>query len=249
MVMAIILILTAMSFPLISKGRGVAARHQAINSLKNVNSAFSMYVADSDERFAPAMYQRQDAALQMWCGAKLPDGQIDAHQTLLASYGRGKVTADPTHQAVAYMGDMSGFGYNWGFLGSDMHHTRDYSAFPNCLNPARQSDVALPSGTIAFATSSYYAAPWARGDGDVKDFGFIDPPAEWKGNPNVDFRHGGGRVVDRQTKTITMTGSAIVLFVDGHAGTMRYAEMKDDHFNPRPADDSPACSLGEPCSD
>jgi len=248
MVMAIILVLTALCFPLISHGRGAAQRSQALNSLRNLNSSFSMYVVDSDDRFAPALYQRQDAVLQMWCGAKLTDGKIDRQQNLFAGYGKG-FQPDPTHRAVEYMGDMSGFGYNWGFLGSDMHLTQDYSSFPNCLNPAQRSDVANPSKTIAFTTSSFYAAPWDSGDGDVKDFGFIDPPAEWKGNPNVDFRHGGGRVIDRDARRITMTGAAIVLFADGHVGTMRLPEMKDEYFNPQLGDGNATCSLEEPCGE
>ena len=76
----------------------------------------------------------------------------------------------------------------------------------------------------------YYFARWLKGDGQYDDFGFIDPPKFWKGNPNVHFRHGDPPLIDEEARTVTPRGMAIVAFVDGGSRIVTPKTLKDKAF-------------------
>ena len=81
------------------------------------------------------------------------------------------------------------------------------------------------------ATSSFYYATWfPNGDGQTYDFGFIDPPANWYGNPDIDFRHMGLRSPDAPIKLVTSTGNAPVVYADGHSGKMKQTQVLNENF-------------------
>jgi hypothetical protein len=160
---------------------------------------------------------------------------VDAKQGILNSYAKGRAARDPLHQARDYFGDQSGFGYNWGYLGSNTNLSLDYRFYPDCQYPARGSELSDPTGTVAFASSIYYSAPWnPRGDGLRYDFGLIDPPKYWNGNPNVDFRHGGTNYPDIENRRVVPKGFAIFAFVGGNAKSLTVEQVKDSMFERQP---------------
>lgn len=227
---SIIAILAAVFVPVVNGAKAAVYQNIAAQSLKQVMSAATMYASDHDDMLPPALYAMGDGGVQMWCSRRDKSGGSDRSAGLLSTYFANKVSPDPTLNAKAYLGNGMGYGYNWGYLGSDFHVTRDYSSFPNCGNPAVMSQLSEPSRTVAFSTSSYFYAPWQGGDGKTYDFAFVDPPEFWEGNPNVDFRHRGSKTVDPQTKKVIAQGIAVVVFADTSVKPLRSGAMTDAMF-------------------
>jgi len=95
--------------------------------------------------------------------------------------------------------------------------------------------LSYPSRTVIFATSAFFNAPWLPdGDGQKYDFGFIDAPSGWNGNPNVDFRHWDTRTVDLVNKKVITTGRAYCIFGDGHVSTRKETQLDDSNFERQP---------------
>ncbi|HRK23152.1 MAG TPA: type II secretion system protein [Fimbriimonadaceae bacterium] len=229
-VVAIIAILSAIFWPVVKAARGAAFRYNAALSMKNLGGATDLYMADHDDTYPIAM-SWDGYGFRAWFGAAKPEGGYDPKAGILSSYTNGRAARDLTHEAKEYMGDRSGFGYNWGYLGSDMNDSLDFSAFPNCLRPARASEISNPRSVVVFATSAYYFASWIPGGDGVKyDFGFIDPPKFWYGNPNVDFRHGDLPAIDARAETVTPKGTALFLMSSGAAKALSPKAVVDEMF-------------------
>jgi len=227
---SIIAILAAVFIPVVNGAKAAVYQSIAAQSLKQVMSAATMYASDHDDLLPPALYATANGGVQTWCSRREKSGRTDRAAGLLSAYYGNKVSADPTLHAKSYLGNGMGYGYNWGNLGSDFHLTRDYSTFPNCSNPAAFGQIAEPSRTVVFSTSSYYYAPWQGGDGNTYDFAFIDPPQFWEGNPNVDFRHRGSKTVDPVSKQVVSHGIAVVAFADTSVRPLRSAAITDAMF-------------------
>ncbi len=214
----------------------VAARKAVDNSIasrtgKQLFTAVAIYMTDSDDTYPVAMYTGPDRFLVLWFGHQTAPHEFDRQAGIISPYIKGFLQADPTHHARPYLGDGTGFGYNYGFLGSDFSMTGDYSHWPDCWNPASNSMLAFPSQVVTFATSGYFNAPWIpNGDGQMYDFGFIDPPSGWNGNPNVDFRHWDQRKIDTVNHKVTTTGRAVTVFADGHLKSLHETEIQDANF-------------------
>lgn len=233
--MVIIAILTAIFMPAVRAAKNAAVTFNATLSMKQLTDATSLYMADADDTFPIAMYQEGEE-VKAWFGKGVANSEFDPKEGILAPYTSGRAARDMAHDASTYFGDHSGFGYNWGYLGSDTNITLDYTGFPNLKNPARGTELADPSRTVAFATSIYYFASWLDGgNGRRYDFGFVDPPKYWRGNPNVDFRHGDPALVDEKAKKVTPKGRAIVAFAGGNVKTLEPGELKDALFERQPA--------------
>ena len=229
-VIAIIAVLSAIFFPVMKSARGAAFRYSAGLSMKNLGAAVSLYMGDHDETYPIAMSQDW-GGFRAWFGALQSDGTFDPKQGILSSYAHGRIARDMTHEAKDYLGDKSGFGYNWGYLGSDVNITLDYTDWPNCHRPARASEIDNPRGVVQFATSAFYFAPWMTGgDGGKYDFGFIDPPRYWNDNPNVDFRHGDTPLIDLAAKKVTPRGLALFQMSSGGLKTLPRESVTDVMF-------------------
>jgi prepilin-type N-terminal cleavage/methylation domain-containing protein/prepilin-type processing-associated H-X9-DG protein len=227
-VIAIISVLAAILFPVFLAARSAAYQIAANGAIGQTTEAEILYSGDYDDTFMPAMYNGRafQAWFGVWSGSEYVPGT-----GLLSPYERKAHLKDLTAHANTYLGDHTGFGYNWGFIGSDFHVTRNYRGFPNCKNPATSTQLADPSETVVFATSGYYSAPWINnGDGQMYDFGFIDPVSFCGGNPNVDFRHVEPRTVNLATHTITFGGNAVVAMADGHVQNYKIGALKDIYF-------------------
>ncbi len=231
-VIAIIAILAAFLFPVFVAARNAAYHLTTSRALKDDMTAMTLYMGDADDTFPLAMYVVPDG-LMAWFGKgnMSGDGKFDTTKGVLSSYIRAKLGADHALSAKPYLGDDVGLGYNYGTIGSDFHLTRDYSAFPNCKNAARGSELGDTSQTVVLATSSYYYAPWLKGgDGLKYEFDFIDPPSAWYGNPNVDFRHFGKLVVDKNAKQVAPTGYALFAFADASVRHFKIGQVKEEWF-------------------
>lgn len=228
--MAILGILYSLGLPMVRSMRGAAFEFTASNALRQLGTACSMYAADHDDTFPPAMYP-ENGLLQTWFGRQTAKGTFDPTAGLLSEYTHGKTLKDPIFEGREYLGDASGFGYNWGYIGSDMHISGQYGWFPFCANPARGSELADGSRTVLFATSAFFNARWLpKGDGGTYRFGFIDPPRMWDGNPNVDYRHKGQKQVNEQTREVFSDGNALIVSVTGTLRSIRQKETRDDLF-------------------
>jgi type II secretory pathway pseudopilin PulG len=229
-VIAIIAILAAVLFPALVAVRAAAYQWSADGALCQVGEASILYASDNDDTFMPAMYYNS-GGFEAWFGRYVSPGVFDPTGSLLYPYEHSIKIKDPTAVGKNYLGDHSGFGYNWGFIGSDFHITWNYEYFPECVNPATSTSLSDPSNTILFATSAFYDANWLpKGDGQFYDFGFIDPIGYTGNNPNVDFRHIIPRQVDNSTRRITFKGNAIAFLADGHSRPYKVGELADNLF-------------------
>lgn len=226
-VISIIAILSAILFPVFIAAKGAAYQMVASGNVRQLGEASLMYLADHDETFMPAMGTDAEG-FWGWYGRHTAKG-VDEKQALLASYqGKRKLTDPVAAKSKDYMGDHSGFGYNWGYIGSDLHVVGRYFEYPNCWAPARLSELAHVSTTVTFATSGYYSAKWEGGDGQDYDFGFIDPLGGRPNNPNVAFRHLTPRRVE--TNRVVNAGNAVVAMADGRARTVKAKALQDAWF-------------------
>jgi prepilin-type N-terminal cleavage/methylation domain-containing protein len=229
-VISILAILSAILMPALVAAKGAVQTWATGESMRGFSTAFSMYASDCDDTAPLAMYQGQNGLIA-WFGAQTGPGEFDQKTGILGSYLGGKSPRDATFKPKPWLGDGSGFGYNWGYIGSDFNMQPLYVNFPNCINAARLSELQNTSNTIVFTTSSYFNAPWLpNGDSETYDFGFIDPPKLWKGNPNVDFRHQGAKSMDPKAQTVTSSGLALVLRADGSLKTMKQTQVTDAMF-------------------
>ena len=226
-VIAIIAILSAILFPVFVTAKNAAYQLVGVSNIRGLGGSLALYATDNDETFMPAMGM-DERGFWAWFGRPTRTA-ADESEALLAPYrGKRKLVDPALPPRKNYLGDGSGFGYNWGYVGSDMHAAHREFEYPYCYYPAKQSDLGHPATTVTFATSGYYSAKWEGGDGGDYDFGFIDPVGVRPLNPNVSFHYmtprrvDGGRVVSK--------GHALVVFADGHARPAGQGAMKDDWF-------------------
>lgn len=229
--MAIIATMLAMMAPALKGVRSSVNQTSAIRVAAQLGQSVLLYTADHDDVYPLAMYEAESGNWQTWFGMQTGEAEFDFKNGIMGSYYVGGKLKDPLHRAVPYLGDMSGFGYNYGHIGGDFYDSGDFSTFPNCARAASGTELTSPSSTIVFATSAFHKEEWVEGgDGQTYDFGFIDPPEGWNGNPNMDFRHFGEKTVDPFEEEVHMTGRAIVLFADGSAKGLEKEQVTDEMF-------------------
>jgi prepilin-type N-terminal cleavage/methylation domain-containing protein len=239
-VVAILAILYAVLMPVIVQVKSFAQQWVAGEAMMKLGTSTTMYMMDCDEMFPVAYYRLPNGQRQNWFGVVGKFGEVDPNTSLLRPYIKGKIQPDAALNAKPWQGDETGYGYNWGYLGSDYYLANPMSNYRECLNPASQSTLGHTSDTVAYGTSSYFFAPWIPGsDGCTYRYGFVDPPKVWFGNPTLDFRHMGTKFVDRKKHELTSTGQALLLFADGHLKTMRQKQVKNGMFDREGALDRP----------
>lgn len=227
-VMGILAILYATFVPAIIAARGSANQYHALQTIRQLGPALNMYVSDHDERYMIPFHGQMDGTVA-WFGSRLStDSKWLPEGGILAPYTGDKIAKDPTHQARAWMGDGSGFGYNWGTLGSAVHVYNDGTSHLD--EPASSSELSDPSQMVAFATSAYYFASWFGGDGQAYDYGYIDPPFIWHGAPTIDCRHQGKRRVNVEAQSLESEGLALLQFADGSVRSLRLGEIRNQFF-------------------
>mgnify|MGYP001044123035 CR=1 FL=1 len=229
-VMAILAILYAIFMPIARAARAAAYQYNASNAIKQLGTITQIYAADNDDT-APLAFYPTPTGMQTWFGMEDGVGFFNPQLGILSPYTMGRVLRDPTHQAKDWLGDHSGFGYNWAQIGSDSHIWGTQSWYPWCANAARYSELSDPSETIFYATSAYVNVAWQQGgDGQTYDYGFIFEPYYWNGNPPVDFRHQGKKKVEATLRKVESDGVALVSMGDGRVKAMKQGQMTDALF-------------------
>jgi hypothetical protein len=128
---------------------------------------------------------------------------------------------------VPRLGDGNGYGYNWGYVGSDYYVTWSWPP----LNPAPEAALGTPSDKVLFADAGFVNVPWYGGSGEIIETAGIDPPSAWWGNPTVDFRHVDNRkTLDASAQTVTHHGLASIGFADGHCKPLKQGAVLDAMF-------------------
>lgn len=230
-VVAILAILAAILMPVFIQVKNYAHQYMAGQSMMKLSTVTTMYITDHDDQFPLGYYPLENGRRQNWFGVLDRKGNVERDSSLLSPYIKGKIQPDSSLNAKPWMGDATGYGYNWGYLGSDFYVPGAYSTNYACVNPASTSFLTDPSQTIEYGTSIFFFASWLPGGDDANyRYGFIDPPKVWFGNPTLDFRHMGDRTVNKRKREVNSTGSALVVFADGHLKTMSQKSVKNKHF-------------------
>src|SRR5579862_2204313 len=230
-VVAILAVLYAILMPVVVQVKSFAEQWVAGDAIAKLGQSTTMYMMDSDETYPVAYYQLDGGQRQNWFGVCGKDGNVDPKTNLLYPYIKGKIQSDYALIAKPWEGDDTGYGYNWGYLGSDYYLPNRFSSGVGAQNPASESAVGDTSSTVEFATSSFYYATWRpKGDGLTYRYDYIDPPRVWFGNPTVDFRHMAIKTIDKKKREVDSTGVALVLFTDGHVRPLHQKEVTDQMF-------------------
>jgi len=230
-VVAILAILYAVLMPVVIQVKCYAQQWVAGEAIAKVGQATSLYMMDSDQTYPLAYYSTGDGRRQNWFGIVAADGSVDPATSLLKPYIKGKIQRDYALNALPWDGDDSGYGYNWGYLGSDYYQPTSWSDSQNCVNPASDSSLGDTSSTVEFATTSFFYATWMpKGDGQTYRYGFADPPDVWFGNPTVDFRHMAIKTIDKKAHEVKSTGLAIILFSDDHVKPLHQKDVTQKMF-------------------
>jgi prepilin-type N-terminal cleavage/methylation domain-containing protein/prepilin-type processing-associated H-X9-DG protein len=229
-VIAIISILAAILFPVFAQAREKARQISCSSNLRQLGLATLMYTQDYDETFPVAQYR--DGAGVMYWFARGEAGKYDKSKGLLYPYMKNhQVQKCGSWSGKPKFGDGNGYGYNWGFVGSDMGYTFDYSAWPSVKNPASEAALNEPAGKILYADSGFFNASWYGGDNSMQETPYIDPPRSWYGNPSMDFRHvDGGKAINAAAQTVTHRGLANCAFADGHVKSLKQTMVRDEMF-------------------
>jgi prepilin-type N-terminal cleavage/methylation domain-containing protein/prepilin-type processing-associated H-X9-DG protein len=228
-VIAIIAILAAILFPVFAQAREKARQASCQSNVRQIGLATMMYLQDYDETYP--LYQYADCqgftCYQFWFGLRVATGWDKTKGLLYPYMKNGQVQRCPSWSGVAKFGDGNGYGYNWGYLGSDYYTT---GTFPP-VNPATLATLSSSADKVMFADSGYLNTPWYGGDGTMQETPGIDPPGSWYGNPTVDFRHVDNRkIVNAGAKTVTHQGFADIVFADGHVKPMKQTQVTDALF-------------------
>ena len=228
-VIAIIAILAAILFPVFASAREKARQASCQSNLRQLGMATLMYVQDYDETFP--LYQYNDCqgftCYQYWFALRTPSGWDKTRGLLYPYMKNGQIQRCPSWTGKTGFGDGNGYGYNWGYIGSDYYV--NFSWPP--LNPASDAALSSSADKILFADAGYYNAPWYGGDGSTQETAGVDPPSGWYGDPTMDFRHVDNRkVVNSAAQTVTELGFADVVFADGHVKAFKQTQVTDAMF-------------------
>lgn len=228
-VIAVIAILAAILFPVFAQAREKARQASCASNLRQLGLATMMYTQDFDEVFP--LYQYDDCqgftCFQYWFGKRTDTGWNKGLGLLYPYMRNHQVQKCPSFTAAPRFGDGNGYGYNWGYLGSDYWLTQTWPP----LNPAPLASLSAPAGKIAFADAGFYDAPWWGGTGQMTETAGIDPPWQWWGSPNMDFRHvDAGKDIDAATQTVRHRGLANSVFADGHVRALKQGAVTDAMF-------------------
>jgi prepilin-type N-terminal cleavage/methylation domain-containing protein len=229
-VIAIIAILAAILFPVFAQAREKARQVTCASNLKQIGLATLMYIQDYDETFPLDIADPCIGGVcdQYWSG-------WDKTKSLLYPYMKNtQIQRCPDWTGKLKFGDGNGYGYNWGYLGSDYYLNPAYSQPPYPWPPANPAALAALDSVadkIVFSDAAFYNAPWYGGDGTLTETPNIDPPGQWYGIPTMHFRHvDSSFTVDPVAQTVTEHGLAEIVWADGHVKPLPQTRVTDAMF-------------------
>jgi len=228
-VIAIIAILAAILFPVFATAREKARQASCGSNLRQIGLATLMYLQDYDDTFP--LYQYADCqgftCYQYWFGLRVGTGW-DKTKGLLYPYMKNyQIERCPSWTGTPKFGDGNGYGYNWGYMGSDYYISGNWPP----VNPANEASLASTSDRILFSDSGYMNVPWYGGDGSMVETPGIDPPGQWYGAPTMDFRHiDSSKTLNSTAQTVMDNGWANCILADGHVKAYRQTQILDSMF-------------------
>ena len=219
-VIAIIAILAGMLMPALSGAREKGRQALCQSNLRQMGTAFNMYMGDYDDYLMPMVTYLEDPWDEqlMWFGVfdnntkEIKDKEWGYLYEYLA--GSERVMECPSFRPPNFVPranePVSSYAYNYNFL-APLVCAPDWSDCPSV--PVNSAKVKRPSETVAFVDSARDYS------GILEENWFLDPPINtWSGNPDPNyfthFRH---------------RGIANVLFVDGHVAPGKPAGRLDKH--------------------
>jgi prepilin-type processing-associated H-X9-DG protein/prepilin-type N-terminal cleavage/methylation domain-containing protein len=220
-VIAIVGILLALLLPAIQQVRAAARSAHCRSNLRQLGLALHQYVEVHNGQLMPVStydFFSAGSAELYWFGEVRPDTtpdgrrKVDRQKGYLLPYIEQVTTLQLCPEVpglelvLRFDGASAGYAYNYRFLGPGIQ--RDFST--GALIPPvtfRLADVAKTSETIAFADSAHiqwWSPPGAFDNAVIEENFYLEAPSSQY--PTVHFRH---------------SDTANVLFLDGHAETMR----------------------------
>lgn len=226
---AIIAILAAILFPVFATAREKARQASCQSNLRQIGMATLMYIQDYDETFP--LYQYADCqgftCYQYWFGLRVGTTWDKTRGLLYPYMKNGQIQRCPSWTGKSRFGDGNGYGYNWGYLGSDYYQSFSWPP----TNPSSLAGLSSVTDKIMFADSGFVSLPWYGGDGSVQETPGIDPPSQWYGDPTIDFRHiDNSKIINNTTQTVTENGWANVVWADGHVKALKQSTVTDAMF-------------------
>jgi prepilin-type N-terminal cleavage/methylation domain-containing protein/prepilin-type processing-associated H-X9-DG protein len=234
-VIAIIAILASILFPVFAQAREAARKTSCGSNIRQLGTAFQMYIQDYDEALPPA--SSSGAA-----GTTTPDNfgafrwpwlvlpyvknmdlvRCPSQSTQFTSSSCGGGCLDRANPAYGYLwGLFPNFGYNWWYLAPD-----PTTSDPAMASSSRSAGMGLaavqsPAETVMLADSIW--TPGGQPTTTVLGYFLIYPPSQWAGAPPLNgFSY--GRVWPRHHN------KANVLFVDGHVKALGIDALREERL-------------------
>ncbi|MCE5322242.1 prepilin-type N-terminal cleavage/methylation domain-containing protein [bacterium] len=203
-VIAVIAILAAVLFPVFISAKDKAGQTQCISNLKQIASAWLMYVDDNSGRACPSYYWASGGWVRAW------DFDLKATQTtsiwkygLLGPYMKsGKIKSCPSFYGGKWDRPYSGYAYNASYIGGDV--TVDGNVFVDEYTDRPHTTAFLgrikhPSKTAVFADGGFGSPVSAQN--------YLRAPSDvYFQEGTVHYRH---------------NGAASVAYADGHVAAVR----------------------------
>lgn len=172
-VIAIIAILAAILFPVFAQAKEAAKKTAALSNIKQLGTAFHMYMADSDDVFPLAFSQRPDGTFRVITGHPIPANSLPADATWSTPAGLNGAN-------VYWANALQPYTKNYGLYEMPGKRIVVGSASDVPVNPATSGFTY--NGLLNALNSSEVAAPallpilWSgNGDTQVKGRAYTNP--------------------------------------------------------------------------
>lgn len=220
-VIAIISILAAILLPALTRARIAARSASCKSNLRQIGMAVEMFKTEHHDFYPQAC---NSGFTKFWWGTRSgygKDAVVDPLKGYLAPYLKGGGINScpqfvPARFELVAAGATAGYAYNSYYVGGNGNEIApDWSNWPGM--PAKDGEVPNPAQTVMFCDSAQIDPFGASSR--LRENWLLDPPsmnynppAPYKPQPLVHFRHGG---------------TANVLFCDGHVSTMMPYKLGD----------------------
>lgn len=240
---AILALLIGLLIPTLRAARDASHATACAASIRNLQTANTLFSRDHVERFAPGGADSASANLRRWHGRRTTTASpFTPENGELAPYleGDGAVRACPTFAPIAddlaidgrgFERACGGYGYNNAFVGMELapNAAGGLSMIDESVG-ARVGRFARPAQTIAFADCAF-------AESRLIEYSFAEPrfwpdapvSAGWRADPSIHFRHAPGRSFGGDSGG---DGVANIAWLDGHVSPERRTFTWTSGINP-----------------